>query len=281
MASLLDLLFALEGQGIPLTVGGGFGLFLKRRHLDALGERTLLDRLPEPRATNDIDLFLRAEVLADLARTRVVADTIRRLGYVPVEEAKFLQWKRPILVAGVPQEIKLDVLVGPLGAFKKKLHVKMPRVRPKGDIEFHAHAVEEAILIEEEPGAVDVRGTRTTGEVHQGTVYVPQPFSYLLMKLHAFADRKDDADKDLGRHHALDVYTIVGLMSEGEYERAKILGSAHAAEAPAQRARDIVREHFGAPTATGMLRLREHQLFRADFRIDVFAEVLQEIFPGG
>jgi hypothetical protein len=64
-ASLLDLLHELEGRGIPIMVGGGFGLYMKRLHLAGTGQRTLFDQLPEPRSTNDLDLFLRAEVLAD------------------------------------------------------------------------------------------------------------------------------------------------------------------------------------------------------------------------
>jgi hypothetical protein len=37
--SLLDLLRELDSQGIPLTVGGGFGLYLKRDDFIAvLGE---------------------------------------------------------------------------------------------------------------------------------------------------------------------------------------------------------------------------------------------------
>ena len=100
--SLLDLLHELREYDLPLTVGGGFGLFLKRLHLARTGERTLFGELPAPRATNDLDLFVRAEVLADFSRTRELADAIRRLGYRPVEEAKFLQWKREIGVAGVP-----------------------------------------------------------------------------------------------------------------------------------------------------------------------------------
>jgi hypothetical protein len=134
--NLLDLLFELEGRKIPIMIGGGYGLFLKRRHLAATGARTLLERLPEARATNDLDMFLRAELLSDLSRTREVRDAILRLGYAPVEEAKFLQWKRGVIVAGVAQEVKIDVLVGPLGKFRAKLKVSMPRVRPRGDSSF-------------------------------------------------------------------------------------------------------------------------------------------------
>src|SRR5262249_49257400 len=153
--------------------------------------------------TNDLDMFLRAEVLSDLGRTQEVAEAIRRLGYEPVEEAKFLQWKRKVMVAGVPQDVKIDVLVGPLGAFRPKLKVSMPRVRPRGTIQFHAHAVEEAISVEDDPIAIEVAGVRSTGEPYAGTVQVPEAFPYLMMKLHAYADRKEDADRDLGRHHAL------------------------------------------------------------------------------
>jgi hypothetical protein len=280
-ANLLDLLFELEGRNIPIMIGGGFGLFLKRQHLAATGARTLLDNLPEARATNDLDMFLRAELLSDLERTREVKEAILRLGYTAVEEAKFLHWKREILVAGVPQEVKIDVLVGPLGEFRKKLKVSMPRVRPRGDIKFHAHAVEEAIMLEARPIAVKVTGVRTTGQPYTGTVEVPEAFPYLMMKLHAFADRKADANKDLGRHHALDAYTIVGMMTESEYVRAKQIGSEQSGDANVKRAWDIVREDFSQETSTGILRMREHRLFKPDFQLSQFRQVLREVFPSG
>jgi hypothetical protein len=226
-------------------------------------------------------MFLRAELLSDLDRTREVRDAILRLGYTPVEEAKFLQWKREMVVAGVPQEVKIDVLVGPLGDFRTRLKVSMPRVRPRGNIEFHAHAVEEAIMIEDHPIAVKVTGVRSTGEPYAGTVEVPEAFPYLMMKLHAFADRTADANKDLGRHHALDAYTIVGIMTESEYVRAKQIGAEQSGDANVERARAIVREDFSEETSTGILRMREHRLFKPDFQLSQFRQVLREVFPGG
>jgi predicted nucleotidyltransferase len=286
MASLLDLLHELEGQEIPIVVGGGFGLFLKRQHLNHTGQQMLFDRLPEPRSTNDLDLFLRVEVLADLGRTRLVEESIRRLGYTVIENAKFYQWKREVQVGSVapPQEVKIDVLVGPFGEYRKKLHVEsgkmMRRVRPKGKIKFHAHAVEEAIHIEDDPIAVTISGKRSAGEPREGTVYVPQAFPYLMMKLHAFEDRQNDEKKDLGQHHALDLYTIVAMMTESEYERAKELGVAQASNECVRRACEIVRNSFGGTTAIGVLRLREHKLFHNDFLLDEFMSVLGEIFSG-
>jgi hypothetical protein len=280
-ANLLDLLRELDARGVPLTVGGGFGLYLKRNHLARTGEQTLFTELPEVRSTNDIDMFLRADVLSDLDRTKEVADAIRRLGYEVVEEAKYLQWRRPVVVGGVAQDVKIDVLVGPLGRYRRSMKVNPPRARPKGDIQFHAHMVEEALHVEEMPIGVRVDGPTSDGKAYSGTVYVPEAFPYLLMKLHTFSDRKDDPNKNLGRHHALDVYTIVGMMTESEYERAKAFGAADREDEPVARARAIVNEDFSSTSTVGVLRLREHSLSRADFRLEDFVAVLREIFGKG
>jgi hypothetical protein len=177
--------------------------------------------------------------------------------------------------------VKIDILVGPVGQFRKKLHIKMPRVRPKGNVAFHAHAVEEAIQIEDELTEVVIAGERSTGDSYQGTVFIPQAFPYLMMKLHAFEDRKEDRRREQGRHHALDLYTIVGMMTEEEYERARELAAVHGAEEHFRRACAIVRSNFAEETRIGILRLREHTLFRRDFPLKDFIRVLGEIFPSG
>ena len=71
-AHLLDLLFELRRHPVPLMIGGGFGLYLKRMRLDETHDRTLFSQLPMPRATNDLDLFIRADVLCDLESMEVV-----------------------------------------------------------------------------------------------------------------------------------------------------------------------------------------------------------------
>jgi hypothetical protein len=98
------------------------------------------------------------------------------------------------------------------------------------------------------------------------------------MKLNAFGDRKADVDKDLGRHHALDAYTIVGMITEPEYERAKVFGAADRGEQHVRRTREIVATDFSSPTSEGVLRMREHALFRPEFRLNDFIAVLREVF---
>ncbi|HTU21554.1 MAG TPA: hypothetical protein VMG10_26185 [Gemmataceae bacterium] len=276
--SLLDLLRELDGRKVPLVVGGGYGLYLKRDHLARTGQQTLFTELPSVRSTSDIDMFLNAEVLADFPRTKAVADAIKQLGYQAVEHAKFLQWKRAVAVAGTQQEVRIDVLVGPLGRYRERMKVNPPRARPKGNIQLHAHTVEEALHIEDQPIGVAVAGITSDAKPYGGTVYVPEAFPYLLMKLHAFRDRKADADRDLGRHHALDIYAIVGMMTESEYERAKAFGAADKDDEHVRQARMIVSEDFANVSAMGLLRIREHKLFRSAFQLGDFVDVLREVF---
>jgi len=275
---LLDLLSELRKHDLPLTIGGGFGLYLKREQVEQSGERTLLDYLPQPRATNDLDLFIPVDILVDLERMKLLAEVIDHLGYEVVDEAKYMQWKKETLVRGVPQEIKLDLLVGPLGVSRQKLHVRAPRVRPRGTIRLHAHAVEEAVHIDEEPFEATISGMRSSGDVAKAKVFIPHPFPYMMMKLFAFCDRKEDDRKDLGRHHALDLYHIVGMMIENEYQRTMELGQRYGANKQTGKAREIVRECFSNLTDIGLLRLREHTLFREEFQLAEFIDVLAEVF---
>jgi len=68
--SLLDLLRKIEGTDIKLIVGGGFGIYLKIDYVRRLDRRTLLQEWPELRSTNDIDLFLRPELLIESGKLR-------------------------------------------------------------------------------------------------------------------------------------------------------------------------------------------------------------------
>lgn len=61
--ALLDLLHETRKDDLALIVGGGFGLYLKSKRIRELPERTLLSEWPSPRSTNDLDLFLRPELL--------------------------------------------------------------------------------------------------------------------------------------------------------------------------------------------------------------------------
>ena len=85
--ALLDLLQKIQGTEIKLIIGGGFGIYLKTNHAKHLVMRTLLDQWPEPRSTNDLDLFLRPELLIDSSRLKPIVSAITDLGYQVVPGA--------------------------------------------------------------------------------------------------------------------------------------------------------------------------------------------------
>jgi hypothetical protein len=79
-------------------------------------------------------------------------------------------------------------------------------------------------------------------------------------------------------NHALDAYTIVGMMTETEYNRARTLAAQSRTDTHFVRVCEVVATEFASPTSLGILRLREHRLFRDDFRLGEFVATLGEIF---
>jgi len=237
-------------------VGGGCGLFLKQLFLREHPEiRTLtpLETRPEARTTEDIDLFLRVEVVADAERMTRLRSVLDALGFAVVESAMFYQFWRETASG----RLKIDLLTGPLGGFENRVQADDRRVRPKQKVALHAHPVDEAVALEEGQFAVPLVGRMSCGREHRTTVFVPQTFTYLLMKLTAFRDRAEDQDKNLGVHHALDIDRIVGLLTECEDPLVRQLNLRYRDAPSVVEARRIVAADFGSDIARGTLRLRE------------------------
>ena len=72
--ALLDLLHEVEGTEIRPIIGGGYGIYLRIEHVRRLDVRTLLHEWPEPRSTNDLDLFLRPELLIHSAKLKPLGE---------------------------------------------------------------------------------------------------------------------------------------------------------------------------------------------------------------
>lgn len=268
---LHELIYEFQVADIQLVLGGGFGLYLKRRHVLASGARTLLSALPDARSTNDLDLILQTEVLADAAKAGLVVAILARLGYEPEPAARYFQFSRAL--PGLDRRVKVDLLTGPLHGATAGLRVDKVRVKASGKVPLHARLAADAIGL----------GTLTTVPVasrQPGTLFLPHPFTYTLMKIHAFADRQSDGDQDFGRHHALDLYALVAMMTENEWDEARTMRRQHAAEAPVVRAAELVADLFADRTSAGTLRLREHpqgrQLDPGD--LATFLELLRELW---
>jgi hypothetical protein len=219
--SLLDLLHEMEGSEVKVIIGGGFGIYLKVVHVAKEGRRTLWREWPEPRSTNDLDLFLRPELLIESEKLKPLAEAIERLGYQAVAGAEKYQFVKPCAGGADPGSVKIDILTGPQSRFKgTKVRADARRARPHPSIGIHAHPVDEALTLEDGLLPIVLAGALSSGVPGKAEIFLPHPYTFAMMKLFAFRDRVEDADKDFGRYHALDLYTILATTTEDEWAYA-------------------------------------------------------------
>ena len=102
----------------------------------------------------------------------------------------------------------------------------------------------------------------------------------MMMKLFAFRDRLDDADKEFGRYHALDLYTILATTMEMEWNQAIEFQKRQEGDPFFIEAGRLVAEHFSALDRPGMIRMRESRYYRPELQLGEFMSALQELFPG-
>ena len=279
-AALLDLLHELDGTGISPIIGGGFGIYLKTGHVRRLGVRTLLREYPEPRSTNDLDLFLRPELLIESEKLKPLAEALERLRFKPVPGAEKYQFSKSGPGGGEAGGIKIDILTGPRSLFHDSgVKVDTRRVRPAPSVGVHAHPVDEAPTLEKGIVRSPIHGTLSAGGPWQAEVFLPHPYTFAMMKLFAFRDRVNDDDKEFGRYHALDVYSILATATEEEWAYALHLRDQREGGRCAVEAGRLVSEYFSAPDRVGMIRLRESPYCRPGLQLGEFMSALQEMFP--
>ncbi|MCA1595879.1 MAG: hypothetical protein LC772_05595, partial [Chloroflexi bacterium] len=109
-AHLLDLLHELEGQDVPLILAGGYSLFLRRLAIEQSGTRTLYASIPPLRATEDFDVVLKLELLADLPKVQSLRRAIDNLQYQVVKGAEKYQFYKPGTGWEGHREVKIDLL---------------------------------------------------------------------------------------------------------------------------------------------------------------------------
>ncbi len=279
-ASLLDLLREIKSADLRLIIGGGFGLFLRTEQVRKSGVRTLLSVWPESRSTNDLDLFLRPEFLINQQKLKPLSDALSRLGYRAVPGAEKYQFFKSVSAGEGTDLIKIDILTGARDRFSgTPVKTDRRRVRPNPSVGIHAHPVDEAPTLEENLLPITLSGTSSTGVEMQSEIFLPHPYSFLMMKLFAFSDRFNDEDKDFGRYHALDLYSIMAVTSEQEWNNALALRERFSRNPWVAKAGRLVADYFSSLNGMGMVRLRESRYFRPDLQLEKFMSLLGELFP--
>lgn len=225
---LLDLLHAIRDDGITLTLAGGLGLYLKRaevvRRIQSEGLSTLRPIFPEARGTSDMDLFVHLELFAVRNKeVRLRQVLCGELGYAPTTE--FLQFMKSTQAgSGGAIEVKIDLMARDPGPHDPLVKVKDNRVgttrkRP-GSEAIHGRWTPEAFAIDVCPYTFRVEGRRSGGEPHAADLFLPHPFASLMMKLQAVLDRARGLQKSYGYKHAFDVYLLLAMMTEREWDEA-------------------------------------------------------------
>lgn len=279
--NLLDFTNALRNDVAGVMLGGGYGLYLKQLHLSKSNVRTLLpvDLWPSPRATEDLDVMLPTEVVADVRSMTAIRAALDRLGYVVIEGSEYLQFVRTIARLGA---VKIDLLTAQLDILQsiQSIQADERRARPRASDrpKLHAHPTDGALALNESPLMIEIDGTLSDGQPATARVAIPHPFPYLLMKLTAYRDRRNDPTSDLGRHHALDVFRIVAMLTEADFDAVRGGIARFADNAQVQSCTGVVASHFARATAPGLLAMREHPLWQNDPQIDLFVEVLNDLF---
>jgi len=278
--ALLDLLRELSGSGVRLIVGGGFGIYLRMVHVRRTGVRTLLREWPEMRSTNDLDLFLRPELLIDSYKLKPLSAALVSLGYTVVPEAAFYQFVKPGPGGGSAGSLKIDILTGPESSFHgTRVKVDNRRAKPRPSVDIHAHPTNEALTLEKGLQEMELSGVLSSGEQWDDTIFLPHPYTFLMMKLFAFRDLYGNENKDFGRYHALDLYTILATMTETEWNEALGYRNEFISEPYVREAGRMVGNFFSELNNPGMIRMRESDYSRSGMQLEDFMSAMRELFP--
>lgn len=178
-----------------------------------------------------------------------IRKALDELGYEPIEGALYYQFARKIDYLGQARSLKIDLLAQVPVEGRGRVKMDKRRIRPRSFAGLHAHTTPEAITVD-----------RHLLPVHLGqepetvTVYVPHPFSYLVLKLAALRDRIGDSR---GAYHAFDLYATLAMMTEREWDEGNSLRDEYRETDALRDAQSIVRDLFAGADSRGVLRLRE------------------------
>jgi hypothetical protein len=283
-AHLFDLLTALDGQDIPLILVGGFGLFLRRQYVLESGERRLLEYLPNARATEDFDVVMRLQVLANLGKMTILRQTLNRMGYQFVKGAEKYQFFKPDSSSTTARNVKIDLLARKPGEGDPELHHDSRRVQPIAkNSPLHARTTSEAIAVEDGLLLLTLEDTHSDGSAATGTVFLPHTYALYLMKLFALSDehnsKKGPGRENYAQKHASDLFTLTALLTASENDRLVEFRQRYGASEEAKQAGTIVKSLLGTINAPGALYMRQQLVGLPMDDLATCIEVLTETFP--
>jgi predicted nucleotidyltransferase len=230
--------------------------------------RTVIDRefWCVPRATSDIDIILETSIVASIEHFHAIQESLDHLGYKVKPDVKYLHFDKEF---SETESVEVNFLTGPINdpSIADKIKISRPRVRPRGDVKLHAYLTDEAIGLSE-----NLQPVRDFSNL-----YLPAAVTFLIMKLHAFRDRFEADEQEKAGHHAMDVYRVISMLTEQAYgETAVYLKSNKDTAAAIKTAAEIVQTYFRDGDMFGVTKIREHPLYRPEFKMDDMRSILTE-----
>lgn len=281
-ACLAELTVELDRENIPVILGGGMSRYLRGRL--GGGPAPRYPFTAPARSTADLDLFLSPRLIVDAAKVEGLKRILSRLGYRVLPQARNFQFAKTVIAYGQERTVKIDLLAAPpAGEDLSRVIIKKPRIKPRGAEEIHAYLTEESEGIELGKIPLPPALLSPSLKLDNAILFLPSVFNFLILKLHAFNDRKSKAESDFGRHHAWDIFASVAGLAEGDWAAAKAHLAAHAGRPYLKKAAEIRAADFSSATATGLLRLRESETYKReravyDGYLDPFIQDLADLF---
>jgi hypothetical protein len=236
LIQLAELAKPFNKIGIKPVICGGLGVFLRFRDSDGAAHNII-------RATNDIDLMIIKQQVAEMSRREAIAEIITgELEYtVRKDDRHFRFIKAP--------DRQLDILSPPMKNFQIKEH-RVKFVKSK----LHGRLTVEACFIDED--------LRTVALSTDGVeVQVPSPTNLLILKLFAFDDRDKKDETERAQAHAFDIYITVTLANRDDYLEGQKFLARHSDWPVIKRITSIVNNKFNSVDQPGWQRVLETTSF--------------------
>ncbi len=259
LSQLLELARAFDRVGLTPLICRGLGVFL-----------SLCGRQKEVplRMTNDIDLMLTQQQLSEEANRNAIAEIITgTLDYRARELGKYFMFEKD-------DGQRLDILTQPIyGLAVDGFRAKIVPSR------LHAYITEEALFVEEDMKTIRLCDLLPGNkEAEELAIRVPSLTNFLVLKLFAFDDRDSGPRRDdnQARAHAFDVYVLVTLATQQDYETGSRFLARHSDSDVIRRAKEIVNNKFSSVDAAGWRRVLEAPSFYSNLRMEWKKQKLNE-----
>ncbi len=222
---LFEIAARPEAEGI--IVSGGFGMRLKLAHLLETGAQMLVQEVPQPRATGDLDILLRVPFWIEPERASSIRGMLEQLGYKVILHS--WHFRKPFAeIEG--RFVKVDLQSrSPLP--NEPVKVRRRQVGREMGTGLSGFETVEAFAIDYSPVQIPL-----VLDGAKANILVPHPYAWLNLKIAAAFDwlqeiegklapkKNSDGDQSRRLKHVYDVPVLVAMMTAEELDQSSAIG---------------------------------------------------------